>query len=1509
MLPSLFFIVRSSMTLRFIGACLALVALTAVVSMAQVPAQVMQYLGRYTSNPPAFDAGAAEVVAYDPTSRTVVYIDANSNKLTFINATNPASPTFIRDVFLLAYNGVANSVAIRNGNVAVALEDRASKQAPGRVLFLDMQGNFRSVVTVGALPDMITFTPDGTRVITCNEGEPSADYTNDPEGSVSIINISGGVTNPTVQTVGFTSLNGRQDSLRAMGIRIYGPNASVAQDFEPEYAAISSDSRTAFVTIQEANALAIIDIATATLTRVVALGYKDYSRGLPRVRQFPWTNRPVLGTTPAGQQILLGGCSGLWFAGYADGDTNRPRFLTHPDRGPNAEPTTIRGQVRRPFALPSYQAEVDLLELNRTTGAITTVSRTPLYRTVGNAQVPISGRPNLQAAGQGFAYTDEFGIDLNGNDIPNDPFGADLEGIITDRFGNWWLVDEYRPAIYNFRPTGELIARHVPQGTAAAVGAASGTYGVETLPAAYAARRANRGFEAVAIEGDTLYAFIQSSLDQPDNAGDNASRSSVWCRILAFNIVTNQVIGEYLYPMFEKFGAADKIGDAASLGNGRFFVVERDDATGLRARKYIFDIDLKGATNLRTATINLPPGRTIESLNFNELAQYGIRPVYKMKSVYLPGVGYGDFDKVEGLCRIDDNRFALINDNDFGVGGSVLPNPPNGTITINNSSPTIGWLTFDRPNGLDPSDRDSGVGNLGAIRINNWPVYGMYQPDAISLFTAGGETFLITANEGDAREYGSFVEEVRVGSSAVVLDQTNFPNGAALKANTALGRLNISNQASDLDGDGDYDRLFTLGGRSFSIWNTDGNLIWDSGNEFETLTARFFPQNFNTGHTTNALDDRSDNKGPEPEATAIGVINDSVYAFIGLERIGTMFMYNVTNPTAPRYVDYINSRNLTVSPNLTNVTNGTVGDLGCEVIQYIPASESPNGADMIVAGNEISGTVSFYNVRIPRITSVPAESVSVCLTETLTLRVTATGPGLTYQWQKDGNDIPGATAATYSTVAVNASVNGTYRCVVRAAGGMPIATRSTVVTSAARTRITRDVPTLIQPPQGSGVFIEMDATGNPSDRYQWFRAGVPLQEGNKYRGVTTKRLFINDMQFADTSSTYTCLVTGGCSAPRTRNCAVLIARVTITQQPVQPAALCAGSDLTLTAAALPSGGDRGLFYRWAKNGAGFLADGDRIAGTQSPTLRITGLTIADTGTYWCTISGVPSNAAQATNFIDVRIPVRPAITRELEANNGTSTIICEQQRAVLSIETLEPADRYEWSRNGIVEATTTIPSYATASPGDWKVRVFSRCANTFAESRSVRVQRGARPSFELEPTPRRILREGDPLDLTFVLRSGTPELSYQWFRNGVAIPGATAADYLVSAVTEADEGVYQGVVRNSCGQITTRIVNVIVHPRATVSVDEDIPSESLTVSPNPATDQAVVQFATATDGAVRVTLTDVAGSVVATLVNDVLAAGQHRVDVQTSSLPAAGVFTIVVETANDIRRHSFVVVR
>lgn len=268
-------------------------------------------------------------------------------------------------------------------------------------------------------------------------------------------------------------------------------------------------------------------------------------------------------------------------------------------------------------------------------------------------------------------------------------------------------------------------------------------------------------------------------------------------------------------------------------------------------------------------------------------------------------------------------------------------------------------------NGLDPSDQ-SGAGNTASISIANWPVFGMYQPDGIASYRVGGQTFLVTANEGDARaDWGAANnEEVRVNNASFVLDTVKFGGAAnvtALKANAGLGRLNVTNRYGDFNNDGKIDSIFTFGARSFSIWDgATGALVWDSKDDFEQRTAALFPSNFNAGHTTNSLDDRSDNKGPEPESVTIGKILDSTYAFVGLERIGGFFVYNITIPNAPYFVQYLNTRNFSVTPGQANLA--TVGDLGPEGIVFIPRNESPNGKDLILLSNEVSGSVAIYQV-------------------------------------------------------------------------------------------------------------------------------------------------------------------------------------------------------------------------------------------------------------------------------------------------------------------------------------------------------------------------------------------------------------------------------------------------------------------------------------------------------------------------------------------------------------------
>lgn len=247
-------------------------------------------------------------------------------------------------------------------------------------------------------------------------------------------------------------------------------------------------------------------------------------------------------------------------------------------------------------------------------------------------------------------------------------------------------------------------------------------------------------------------------------------------------------------------------------------------------------------------------------------------------------------------------------------------------------------------NGLDASDRDS------AINIAQWPVKGLPMPDAIASFTVGQRTYYITANEGDARDWPGFLDEARVGS--LTLDPIAFPDAATLKANANLGRLTVS--ATDGAGPNGHTSLFAYGTRSATIWDARGNAVADTGDLFERVTAAAQPAAFNADNVSTAFDNRSDNKGPEPEGTDTGTINGRTYAFVGLERIGGFIVLDVTDPGAPRFVQWANNRDFTTPAG---------PDSGPEVIKFIPAGCGPNRRPLVVVSNEISGTVTSYEAR------------------------------------------------------------------------------------------------------------------------------------------------------------------------------------------------------------------------------------------------------------------------------------------------------------------------------------------------------------------------------------------------------------------------------------------------------------------------------------------------------------------------------------------------------------------
>jgi hypothetical protein len=364
-------------------------------------------------------------------------------------------------------------------------------------------------------------------------------------------------------------------------------------------------------------------------------------------------------------------------------------------------------------------------------------------------------------------------------------------------------------------------------------------------------------------------------------------------------------------------------------------------------------------------------------------------------------------------------EYITISDNDQT--GWVTLQENNAIAEINLQTNTVvqirplGYKDYSTGNNaMDASDQTAGVS------ISNFPVKGMYQPDALSQFTIGNQIYLVTANEGDARAYTALNEESRV--SGLTLDATAFPYGAYMKSNLFLGRLNVTNKLGDTDNDGDFDEIYTYGSRSFSIWNaTTGALVFDSGNQLELMTSTHpvFGAMFNASNSTSAAaKNRSDDKGPEPEGTAVGKINGEQYAFVALERIGGVVIYNISNPATPVFVGYYNNRSVS--------TNGP--DRGSEGIIFIPDSLSPNGHAQIILANETSSTLTIFQITTcaerAGIAIAPTAPATICSGDSIQLTV-PTVANTTYQWVQNNAALVGETATSYT-----ANTSGAYQVLI-----------------------------------------------------------------------------------------------------------------------------------------------------------------------------------------------------------------------------------------------------------------------------------------------------------------------------------------------------------------------------------------------------------------------------------------------------------------------------------------------
>lgn len=275
---------------------------------------------------------------------------------------------------------------------------------------------------------------------------------------------------------------------------------------------------------------------------------------------------------------------------------------------------------------------------------------------------------------------------------------------------------------------------------------------------------------------------------------------------------------------------------------------------------------------------------------------------------------------------------------------------------------------------------------------------GYYMPDTITSVTIDGTEYFLSANEGDGREYIyettqqtcdannhkwegddytstedystkeddciSYTDEGR-GKKLTVDSSHPLMTGANdISDGDTLGRIKVVMDKPMVDAD---DNIYTFGARSFSIWQANGDLLWDSGDD---LSKKAYADNHAYWNTTNdnneSNDDRSDDKGIEPEAIEVAQINGQTFAFIGLERHGGIMVYNISTPSSPTFVQYLNNRNFNVGVctmvdegDCDNDTyNSAAGDLGPESIDYF----SRKGKHYLAVGNEVSGTTTVYAI-------------------------------------------------------------------------------------------------------------------------------------------------------------------------------------------------------------------------------------------------------------------------------------------------------------------------------------------------------------------------------------------------------------------------------------------------------------------------------------------------------------------------------------------------------------------
>ena len=653
--------------------------------------------------------------------------------------------------------------------------------------------------------------------------------------------------------------------------------------------------------------------------------------------------------------------------------------------------------------------------------------------------------------------------------------------------------------------------------------------------------------------------------------------------------------------------------------------------------------------------IDLTPGYA--SLTNANVTSVGFT-AYNGQEVALRAQGIRVFSTSATVAQDFEPEYLAISDDNTKAYVTLQENNALVTIDLATSAITsltaLGYSSYSAGSGnaMDASDQS------GAVLITgNLPIKGAFMPDAMTFKTINGQGLLFTANEGDSREIASVIDANRISSATFnnVLDATAFPDQSILRNNKFLGRLSALKYSGDTDGDGDYDELHVMGGRSFSIWNPlTGALVYDSKDLIEQITANSstFGAIFNASNTVGvpAQKNRSDDKGPEPEGVTVATINGSTYAFVALERIGGAMMFNVDVPTSPVFVGYANNRSTTVSG----------PDLGSEGIIFISAADSPNNKALLILANEVSSTLSIYQINSCADLSggsITSNDLSLCPGQSTSLSVTNVS-GVSYQWLLNGAVIANATNNTYQANQVgNIAVK-----VTNSSLGCTDTTAVVAITSVAAPNVAAGQDQTVC----GGTTVSMTASG--ANTYSW------------NNGTTGSTLTI---QVGNTASTINCVVTGldnttGCSAKDT---VVIVVNGLPQINAGANFQACSNDSITLAA-------NGGTSYVW-NNGV-----------TNNVTFNLSTTTTFN-------VTGTDSNGCTNTDDITVTINSSPQLT------TGNNVTICANNAPVqLTAISNEGGLVYLWSTG----ASTQQISVNTSA-------IYSATAtNTFGCSSSDSVQ-------------------------------------------------------------------------------------------------------------------------------------------------------------------------------------------